>query len=252
MGFFSMFVRMTLLEAWRGQLFKLASAICLLVFLSSYFLGALALVEASETRVTFSAFLVRLGLTFALISFVIFGLAREFSDRQIQFALASPISRTGWLIGRYMGLLVLCLMLAISATLVLWPYVLQPVGLIWWGLSFFVELALLAAFSIFVGLAFTQSILGLSVALAFYVLARSFESFLLMVKGPYGAPGSTMEWIFDTLVMLFPRLYDLSSTGWLVGAPIEPIAVLGLLAETGVYIALIILAACADLQRKVF
>jgi len=244
-------IRVVWLEAVRGSLFRGTALACLLVLLATGLVDTLALTEAQQTRAAVSALLTRFALVFALAAFIAFGLSREFSDRQVTFALSAPLSRGVWLLGRFLGLLAICLTLAVMGALVQLPSA-ALLGASVWGLSLFVELSLVAAFALFAGLAFSQGSAALLLTIGFYALGRLYADLLLMIQGPYGQPDSWLATSMQAFGWLLPRIDQLTDTAWLIVGPPAAAVVLLALAQAFLYTLLLLLAAWVDLSRRVF
>jgi ABC-type transport system involved in multi-copper enzyme maturation permease subunit len=244
-------VRVVWLEAVRGYLFKGAAFSCLLALLATGLVDSLALTEAHQTRVAVSALLARFALVFALIAFVAFGLSREFSDRQVTFALAAPLSRGLWLCSRYLGLLGISLVLALMGTLIQLPSA-AAIDSIFWGATLFAELALVSAFALFTGLAFSQGSAALILTVGFYILSRLYADLLLMIQGPYGQPDSWLATMMQTFGWLLPRIDQLTQTAWLVEGATSFSNVAFLITQTFVFALLLLAAAWVDFSRRIF
>lgn len=242
--------RLVWFEALRGRLFRGAVVVALLVLFVVGFVDSLALTEARETRAAISAFLLRLALMFVFASFITFGLAREFSDRQVPFALSAPISRGRWLWGRYLGLMLAAAPLVLVAALVL-LFSGSPTAVLAWAMSFYAELLVVAAFALFVGLALPQGATALTLTLGFYLLARVFADLQLIAQGAFATSDSGWLSVLTVFGWLLPRLDRFADSAWLVMTPPMPWVFLLMLLEAVIYIGLLLAAAWVDLTRKV-
>ena len=118
------------------------------------------------------------------------------------------------------------------------------------------ELAVVAAFSLFCVIAFGQFIPAAALVLAFYLLARSLTAIQLISAHPLTGAGTLSHevgrWLVDALALVMPALDRWPQPAWLVDAVAPWPSFGGLLAQAALYVALLAGAAMVDFQRRNF
>jgi ABC-type transport system involved in multi-copper enzyme maturation permease subunit len=151
--------------------------------------------------------------------------AREIEKRTVFLALAYPVPRSSYLLGRYFGILaltflaiaVLGITLYISTYFAEKLYGQQQAVNLGWGyfvtlLYIFVDAAVIAAFTILVAAFSTTPLLPLALGLAFAVAARGLGQSLAYLRDPdSGAAGVApqMNTVFDIVRWVIPDLGQL-------------------------------------------
>jgi Cu-processing system permease protein len=151
--------------------------------------------------------------------------AREVEKRTVFLALAYPVPRSSYLLGRYFGVLaltflaifVLGIFLYISAYFAEKLYGQQQAVNLGWGygvtlLYIFIDAAVIAAFTILVASFSTTPLLPLALGLAFAVAARGLGQSLAYLRDPdSGSAGiaTQMNPVFDIVRWVLPDLGQL-------------------------------------------
>jgi hypothetical protein len=125
-----------------------------------------------------------------------------------------------------------------------------------WGVSLFLELAIVAALSLFCVLTLNQVVSSLAAVLGAYALARSMAA-LQLIGSSRAVEGSSMldriaNQILDGIAFFLPRLDLFTQTGWLLHRDLPAVNLSWLLLQSLVYVALLSAATWFDLQRKNF
>jgi ABC-type transport system involved in multi-copper enzyme maturation permease subunit len=244
--------RSALLEARRSGLPWLALGLLAAALGLAAFLSQVAVTESRELQAAFAAALLRAGAAFLLAAHVITSLVREANDKVLELALALPLSRGEYYLGKLAGYGAagLALALVFSLPLLLWS---GPASVALWGASLALELLLVCAASLFFALALSQVVPALAATAGLYLLGRAIASIQLLARGPL-VEESWVQWLsrgaVDAVALLLPRLDAATKSDWLLYGP-PPIAeygtgVLGLL----VYAALLAAAGMFDFQRR--
>lgn len=242
----------TLLEALRNRLMWLVVAVALIGVGLSGFLQEIALTESSQIQLAMLAAFLRFSAVFLLATFVVTSMVREFNDKGLELVLALELPRAGYLLGKLAGFAALSLVPALLfglLTLLLAP----PDQAAWWTLSLVWELWIIAAFSLLCVLTFNQVMAALSASMAFYLLARSVTAFQLIGQGALADKSVSQQvinFVIDAIGALLPHLDEFTRTDWLVYHSGNLAALLPLLAQTAIYLALLGGAALFDLYRK--
>lgn len=242
----------TLLEALRNRLMWLVVLVALIGVGLSGFLQEVAITESSQIQLALLAAFLRFAAVFLLATFVVTSMVREFNDKGLELVLALELPRASYVLGKLAGFAALALVPALLfglLTVLLAPAEQAAV----WTVSLVCELWIIAAFSLLCVLTFNQVMAALSASLAFYLLARSVTAFQLIGHGPLSDQSLSQRVInvvIDAIAALLPHLEDFTRTDWLIYHNGNLTALLPLLAQTGIYLALLAGAALFDLYRK--
>ncbi len=247
--------RYTLIEALRNRLFWLALMVVAAGLAFTQFLQQVAITESTQIQAALLAALLRVGAVFMLASFVVTSMVREFNDKVMELILSRPIRRSSYFFGKLAGFALVALSLALVFSLPLALFAPAPrVAL--WGMSLACELLIMTSVSLFCVLSLAQVLSALAAVTGFYLLGRAIGALQIIAANPL-ADGTVPAQQFinlavDAIAFLLPGLDRMTQTGWLIyGAP-NPDEVMGLLAQTAVYLVLLCSAALFDLQRKNF
>jgi len=155
----------TLLEARRTRLPLLLMAALVLILALAFFVSELAVIESQRLRISFYAASARFASVFIVSAHVLGSITREFDDKGIDALLALDLPRAHYVLGKLGGFLAIAVLVALATAL---PLVLlaPPVAVLQWGSALALELAVMAAFSLFCVIAF-----GLFIPAAALVLA---------------------------------------------------------------------------------
>lgn len=244
--------RYTLVEALRSGLPWLAAACVLAALGLSAFLSQVAITEATALQASACAALLRACAVFLIAAHVVASAAREANDKGLELALALPISRPAYYLGKLLGYACVGALVAtlFALPLLLWA---KPVALASWWISLAVETALIAAAALFFASALTQTVAAIAATAGLYLLGRSIAAIQAIAGGPLAGdslPDQAMRWNIDALALLLPRLDAVTRSDWLLyGAP--PAAELAqVLAGLGLYLVLLAAAGLFDFSRR--
>ena len=211
--------RFTLLEAWRTRLLWLFVIALALIFGITCFIQQLAITESARMQIAFSAAATRLAAVFVLSLHILTSIVREFDDKGLELTLSFDLRRSDYILGRLLGFAMIALVIALLAAL---PQgILAPrIAALQWGLSLALELAMMAAFSLFCGVTFTQLMPAAGFVGGFYLLARALSAIRLISDTPI-AGGDTpahqlIAWLVDALALVLPALDRFAQSAWLV------------------------------------
>ncbi|MBM3342242.1 MAG: ABC transporter permease [Betaproteobacteria bacterium] len=245
----------TLLEARRTRLpWLLGVALAVLVALA-FFAAELAVIESTRLWLSVYAAGARWIAVFIVCAHVLGSITREFNDKGIDALLALDLPRPHFILGKLAGFLAIGTLVALAACV---PLVLAtaPAALLQWGLALTLELAVMAAFSLFCVMAFAQFIPAAALVLAFYVLARTLSAIQLISAHPVSG-GDTLShmagrYLVDALALVMPALDRWPQTAWLIDAPASWLSLAMLSMQAALYVALLAGAAMVDFQRRNF
>lgn len=244
--------RYTLLEARRSGLPWLALGCIAAALALAAFVSQVAITEGLRLQASLAAALLRACAVFLLAMHVVTSIARDANDKGIELALALPISRPSWYLGKLLGFSACGAMLAVAFALplLLWA---GPAALAAWSFSLAVESALIAAASLFFASALTQVVPAIAATAGLYLLARAISAIQAIASGPLAeqtlaarlARGSV-----DAVAYLLPQLDAVTRSDWLIyGAPAASEYLRAILAMA-LYFALLATAGLFDFSRR--
>jgi ABC-type transport system involved in multi-copper enzyme maturation permease subunit len=244
--------RYTLLEARRNRFLWAVSATVILIAMLSLLARQLAITESDRVQAVFFSAASRAALVFVVCIYVLQGLFRDFQDKVLDLVLSFDMPRWQYVLGKFCGHFLLGSACAAIAALPL--LLLVDAGRVAaWACSLAMELWIVSAAAMFCVTAFSQLLPAASFVLGFYLLARSIAAIQLMSRSTLSAPGGEtelMSGLADALALVLPRLDTFTQTAWLVDAAALPASAPALLAQTGVFVAMLLAAAMIDLHRR--
>jgi len=244
--------RYALVEARRSALPWLAAAGVFAALALAGFLSQVAITEAVSLQASASAALLRACAIFLVAAHVVSSVVREANDKGLELALALPLSRPAWYLGKLLGFA--CAGVAIAALFALpllaWA---KPADLAAWWIALSVETALVAAAALFFASALGQTVSAIAATAGLYLLARSVTAIQAIAGSPLAgdsAGGQAARWAVDALVLVLPRLDAVARGDWLLyGAP--PAGELAsALAGLAIYVVLLAAAGLFDFSRR--
>jgi Cu-processing system permease protein len=191
----------------RDKIFYLAFFVAALLVAFSYLLATLTIVESRKILLDFGfAALSIAGVCISLYLGII-AVAREIENRTIYSIISKPISRSTYLVGKFLGsaavLVITQLLLSVSLIFILWaadesvpPGFLACCGLI------FLENLVVLAFAILVSIPFS-SVMAAGLTVAFFLIGRSSVSIDLMARK---AEAAEVRVFAKGLYYVFPNL----------------------------------------------
>ncbi|MGH8708810.1 MAG: ABC transporter permease subunit [Burkholderiales bacterium] len=214
----------TLLEARRSGLPWLVLGLLAAALGLAAFLSQVALTEGRELQAALAAALLRAGAAFLLAAHVAASVVREANDKVLELALALPLSRTQYYVGKLAGygILGLGMAAAFALPMLLWA---TPAGAALWGASLAAELLLVCAASLFFAVSLANVVPAIAATAGLYLLARSIAAIQLLSRGPLAEQTwaqSIARGAVDAVALLLPRLDAATRSDWLLYAPPAP------------------------------
>jgi ABC-type transport system involved in multi-copper enzyme maturation permease subunit len=244
--------RYTMLEARRSGLPWLALGSIIVALALAAFLSQVAITEGGRLQLAAAGALLRACAVFLVAVHVVASIAREANDKGIELALALPVSRHAWYLGKLLGFAACGAVLAVACALplILWA---GPAELVAWGLSLALECALVAAAALFFASALTQVVPALVAMAGLYLLARAITAIQAIASGPLAeqtVAGRVARGSVDAVAYLLPRLDAVTRTDWLVyGAPATA-PYLQAIVALALYCVLLAAAGLFDISRR--
>jgi ABC-type Na+ efflux pump permease subunit len=244
--------RYVLVEARRSALPWLAAAGMLAVLALAGFLSQVAITEASSLQASVGAALLRACAIFLVAAHVVSSVVREANDKGLELALALPLSRPAWYLGKLLGFACAGALIAalFAMPLLAWA---KPADVGAWWLALAVESTLVAAAALFFASALGQTVSAIAATAGLYLLARSVTAIQAIADSPLAgdsAGAQAARRVVDAFALLLPRLDTVARGDWLLyGAP--PAAELAsALAGLGIYVTLLAAAGLFDFSRR--
>lgn len=244
--------RYTLLEARRSGLPWLAVGCVAAALALAAFVSQVAITEGLRLQLSTAGALLRACAVFLLAAHVVASIAREANDKGIELALALPISRPAWYLGKLLGFSACGALLAVAFALplLLWA---RPAELAAWGLSLALECTLVAAAALFFGSALTQVVPAIAATVGLYLLSRAITAIQAIASGPLAEQtiaGRLAQASVDAVAFLLPQLEAVTRTDWLIYGPPAALPFLQAIGAMALYFALLAAAGLFDVSRR--
>jgi ABC-type transport system involved in multi-copper enzyme maturation permease subunit len=244
--------RYVLVEARRSALPWLVAAALLAALGLAGFLSQVAITEAAALQASACAALLRACAVFLVAAHVAASVVREANDKGLELALALPMPRPAWYLGKLLGFALAGALVAALFALPLLAWAKAGDLAAWW-LALAAETAVVAAAALFFASALGQTVAAIAATLGLYVLARAITAIQLIAASPLAGDSAVAvaaRWLVDTLALLLPRLDAVARGDWLLyGAP--GVADLALaLAGLAIYFVLLAAAGLFDFSRR--
>lgn len=241
--------------ALRDRLFLAFLLLTTLAAAIGVFIGGTAVVEKHELSVVYVATATRLILVMGLVLFVCFHLRRAFESREVEMMLSRPISRANFVFAHVISFVVLALVAVVIATVVVGLVARpEPVALLRWSTSLWLECTIMVLTAMFFALALPSAVANVLACIGFYVLAR-------MIGLLTGIAEATSEdavllhfagRVMEAISIVIPRLDLFGQTSWLVYGVGGEISFAVIALQGLVYAPLIVAAAVFDMERWQF
>lgn len=244
--------RYVLVEARRSSLPWLSAGGMLAVLALSGFLSRVAITEAASLQTSAGAALLRICAIFLIATHVVSSVVREANDKGLELALALPISRPDWYLGKLLGFAAAGTLIAalFALPLLAWS---KPADLAAWWLALVMETALVAAAALFFASALGQAVSAIAATAGLYLLSRSITAIQAIAGSPLAgesAGGQAARWVLDAFALLLPRLDEVARGDWLVyGAP-GGAELAAAIAGMAIYLTLLVAAGLFDFSRR--
>ena len=249
-------IRYVLMAALRDRLVLSLGVLVAVGASLSVFLGSGAFIESSQFALVFTAGGLRFAGTAGLVLFVIFYLRRSFENKDVEFLLSRPISRTSFILSHSIAFSILAVFLASVIGVAVCAVVVQAVGpghgL--WVFSLMMEYIIIVNAALFFAMVLQSAAGGAMAVFGLYVLSRLMGQLL----GIASVDGSSSVSVFlnpimNFISMIVPRIDLMTQTSWLVYPDAGGDVGFAFIAIQGVvYSALLICAALIDLRRRQF
>lgn len=245
--------RVSVLEAHRTRLPLMAIAVIGSIVAASSFVHEIAVTESVRLQSSFFAAAARLASVFMLALYITSSMVREFNEKGLELVLALDLPRSAYLIGKLLGFLGVGAILAVIATLPIMLWAPAAVCLVW-GLTLFLELAIICAVSLFCIVTLHHVMPAVTVVAAFYLLSRTISAVRLVAETPLigdlGGARPAVNFAVEGLALLLPALDRFTVTEWIAAKAVDVDVLAPIALQSAVYIALLAGASLIDFYRR--
>jgi len=244
-----------LTAAIRDRLFLSLMLLVVVGVCLSVFLGSSAITEKDQFSMVFASGGLRIGGLLTLVLFTVFYVRRSFETHDVEYLLSRPMSRLQFLMAHFISLLVLSALMAsvMTVVLLLMPSQATAFSCVMWGISIFIEMAIVANVALFFSLMLSSAVAASLISLAFYVLSRLMGGILgIVMEGAGTSMTVILNKVMLAISVFIPRLDLMGQTSWLVYG-FDNMADLKLIVLQGsIFLGFVLSVAFWDLKRKQF
>lgn len=249
-------LRYVLTAVFRDRVIQLLIVMMLLGISASLFLGSAAAIEKQPFTIATAATVLRMLSVLGLVTFISFFVRRTFESREIDYLLATPLTRQKLLLSFAAAFITLALFLAIAIALIILALLqkLTPGWLIW-SLSVFVELGVTCLIALFFSIALKSATVCVLCSLGFYSLSRMLGAMIGIITTKVGQTGPmemVMAWTVKVISVITPRFDLMAQSAWLIHGDSAGVPLWILPVQFIVFSALFLSAAAFDLRRSQF
>ena len=252
-------IRYTLLTAMRDKLFLGLLTAIALVYGLAVFTGSTALSEQQHMMLALFAGGSRITLVIGLIVFVCFHVRRAFDNREIESILSKPISRTQFIMGYWLGfVLIAAFMLIPIAVIALNIDQTNLIGLAVWCMSLLCETIVIIAFALLCSIMLKSAVSAVMASFAFYFISRLmgfFVAALFTQESMLGVSSGIASYavpLIKAISTVIPRLDLYAKSNWMIYGIAQEQDVWIFPVQSLVFILLLLAMAVFDLKRKEF
>jgi hypothetical protein len=247
--------RYVLTAVLRDRVIQLMIVLMLLGLSAALFLGNTAIVEKKVFTIAMAATILRILSVLGLVTFISFFVRRAFESREIDYLLATPLTRHKLLFSFAAAFVSVAFILAAIMSAILFVLEQYNIGWLIWSLSVFVELGITAMIALFFSIALKSATVSVLSSLGYYSLARMLGAMIGILTTKFEAQVyvyRTVDYIVKLIATITPRFDLLSQGAWLVYGNAAGVSLWMLPVQFVVFCALFFFAAAFDLRRSQF
>ena len=214
------------MECWRSRFVWLVLTLLACAMGVAQLMGSLAITEVMEMRTVFGATAMRWLLGLALMLYTINIITRDADTGFLLLLLSHPMSRAQYLVWRWLGLLMLCVMCALltGLSLGLVSSFLWSLGGLTWLVSVLLEWWVMVTVALFFAIGLLRTIPAVMATLLFHGLSHALDALQTMVAHPIAMDPNELlprvsRWAMALLSWLIPPLGRHGQTEWLLSPP---------------------------------
>jgi hypothetical protein len=222
----------------------------------SLFLGGATILEQQPFSIAMAGTTLRLVAVLGLVIFISFFLRRAFENREIDYLLATPLTRFRLLFSFAVAFAMVAALLTILITLVMFALSMRVnAGMVFWGASVAVELIVTVFMALFFATALKSATVGALCTLGYYTLARMIGMMIGIIQAGLidgGLSFDVMKIIVRVISVVIPRFDLMSQSSWVVYGTAHDLPLWILPAQLIAFCTLFFICALFDLKRSQF
>lgn len=249
-------MRYILTAVARDRVVQIMMVLMMLGTAAAVFLGSAAIVEQKAFTIATTATTLRTLSVLGLVIFISFFVRRAFESREIDYLLATPLSRHKLLLSMSAAFIIVAAVFAIMialVVLVLSQHATQ--GWLMWSASVLVELSITSMVALFFAVVLKSATVSALCSLGFYSLARMLGAMIGIITTKFDGNiivSHIVEWTVKIISTVTPRFDLLSQSAWLVYGEAAGFAWWLLPVQFVVFCTLFFVCAAYDLRRSQF
>ena len=222
----------------------------------SMFLGGAAAIEQRAFTIATTATALRMTAVLGLIIFISFFIRRLFENREIDYLLATPLTRHRLLFS--MALAFMCVSFIFSlliAAIVYYQSRGYSAGFLYWSLSVAVELSVTSMIALFFAIVVRSATVSAMCAIGYYTLARMLGSMIGIFEVKLSldkTAAGIVEPVLKVIATVIPRFDLMAQSSWLIYGEVQDYTIWLLPVQFAVFSLLYFICAAFDLRRTQF
>lgn len=249
-------MRYILTAVMRDRVVQIMMVLMILGTSAALFLGSAAIVEQKAFAIATTATTLRSLAVLGLVIFISFFVRRTFESREIDYLLATPLTRHKLLFSFSAAFIIVAAVFAAMIALVV-LVLSQKVTEGWmvWSASVLVELSITTMVALFFAVVLKSATVSALCSLGFYSLARMLGAMIGIIATKFDGPiivSRIVEFIVKVISAVTPRFDLLSQSAWLVYGNADGFAWWILPVQFLVFCTLFFVCAAFDLRRSQF
>jgi hypothetical protein len=240
----------------RDRIVQLMLVLIALGTAGSWFMGSAAVIEEQAFAIAAVGTVLRLMAVLGLVVFISFFMRRSFDTREIDYLLATPLTRFKLLFSLAVAFSILAIFLAlvIAGVMALMAQTIS-LGWIWWSASVLVELIITAMIALFFATVLRSATVATLCSFGYYSLARMMGLMIgiLETKIEYtNVLYVGVNWIVKAISVVTPRFDLMAQSSWVIYGQAEGLPFWMLPVQLVVFCFLFFVCANFDLKRVQF
>lgn len=248
--------RYTLKAVRRDRVIQLMLVMMLMAAAVSIFLGGAATIEPDKYAIAMAGTSLRTVAVLGLIIFISFFIRRAFDSREIDYLLATPLTRQRLLLSFSAAFITVAFFLAIVIGVFMMGLSLSlSKGLLVWCGSVIVELMVTSVMALFFSIVLKSATVSALCSLGFYSLSRMIGVMIGIIEAGlidrnWGT--TIMTPVVKVISVVVPRFDLLAQSAWIVYGDTPGVSLWIIPVQAIVFCALFLACAAFDLRRSQF
>lgn len=249
-------MRYILTAVMRDRVVQIMMVLMILGTSASVFLGGAVIVEQKAYTIASVATVLRSLAVLGLVIFISFFVRRAFESREIDYLLATPLTRHKLLSSFSLAFIVVAAVFALMISLVI-LVLLQKFSEGWliWSASVLVELSITSMVALFFAVVLKSATVSALCSFGFYSLARMLGAMIGIITSKFDGPPlmtQAVDFIVKIISAVTPRFDLLAQSAWLVYGDASGFAWWILPVQFVAFCTLFFVCAAYDLRRSQF